>query len=96
MSLPTLEQKHTYTNNLRPFPAKMTSTGSKTPTNFIHFHTNYDYKGRVLITRPTIFFRTIMKKNGFSQSLTWYAECLFLSHCKTTLDKRAQKLEETN
>lgn len=37
-------QKRTYTNNLLQFPAEMKTSGSKTPTAFISFHTNYDYQ----------------------------------------------------
>lgn len=35
-------QKRTYTNNSLQFPAEMKTSGSKTPTAFISFHTNYD------------------------------------------------------
>ncbi len=36
-------QKHTYTLNSLQFSAEMNSNGSKTPTTFIPFHTNYKY-----------------------------------------------------
>ncbi len=37
-------QKHTY-NSLQ-FPTEVNTSGSETPTTFIPFHTNYEYKGR--------------------------------------------------
>ncbi len=39
----------TYAYSSLQFPAEMNTGGSKTPTTFIPFHTNDDFRGRLLI-----------------------------------------------
>ncbi len=39
----------TYADSSLQFPDEMNTGGSKTPTTFIPFHTNDDFRGRLLI-----------------------------------------------
>lgn len=44
-------KKHTFAYNSLEFPAETNTTGIITSTTCIHFNTNYDCKGRLLINR---------------------------------------------
>ncbi len=44
-------KKHTNKYNSLQFPAEMNTTGSKTLTVYIPFHTNYDYEGRLSVNK---------------------------------------------
>ncbi len=49
------DQKSTYTFNSLHFLVEMSISDSKTPRNYIVFHTSYDYRGRILINKDLIY-----------------------------------------
>lgn len=55
-------QKHTNSHNSLQFPIETNTNGSKTPTTFIYFHTNYDY----VADYRYIYFHLFRSQNTFT------------------------------